>query len=52
LQYSKDNKFIKEWLSATDAARSLNTSQSNIWNCIKGKRKTAAGFIWKYKLSE
>lgn len=34
--------------SMTLAARSVNTSPSNICNCIKGTKKTCRGFHWKY----
>lgn len=49
LQYDKDETFIKEWNSMTDAANSCNIPHSSIYNCCKGKQKTAAGYIWKYK---
>lgn len=49
LQYSKDGKFIKEWISGKEAAETLNIQASCISNCCKGKQKSAGGFIWKYK---
>lgn len=49
LQYTKDGIFIKEWDSATTASKELNISQGNITECCKGKRKSASGFIWRYK---
>ena len=48
LQYTKDNKFIREWESAKIAKDTLNI-KGNICECLKGHRKTASGFIWKYK---
>ena len=49
LQYSKDGTFIKEFPSIKAAEEDLNIEHSNISACAKGKRKTAGGFIWKYK---
>lgn len=48
MQYSKDNIFIKKFISITDAENELNINHTNISACAKGKRKTAGGFIWKY----
>lgn len=49
LQFSKDGKFIKEWQSAQEARRQLGISQGNISACCKGKRKSASGYVWRYK---
>ena len=46
LQYSLDGEFIREWPSATDAAKEF---KGHICDCAKGRRKTAANYIWKYK---
>lgn len=48
LQYDKAGNLIKEWGSMTDAANYYNLKHSNIYNCCKGKQKTAGGYIWKY----
>ena len=48
-QYTKDSIFVKEWMSATEAAKSLEKSSGNITSCARGKLPTAYGFIWKYK---
>lgn len=48
-QYSIDNKFIKDWDCARDVERVLFIANTNVLCCAKGKRKTAGGFIWKYK---
>lgn len=47
LQLTKDGTFIKEWQSMNEAGRQLGIA--NIWSCLKGRYKTAGGFIWKYK---
>lgn len=47
LQFNKDMVFITEYSSIKEAT--LATGNGNIIGCCKGKRKTANGFIWKYK---
>lgn len=47
-QYDLENNFIKEWESGKKASEILNINNGNITNCVKGKYKTAGGFIWKY----
>jgi hypothetical protein len=49
LQYLKDGTFIKEWKSLSEASRSLNIPASNMCSCLKGRYKTAGGFVWRYK---
>lgn len=49
IQYSKDMTLIKEWVSTTIAASTLNLKISAIHECLKGRNKTAGTFIWKYK---
>lgn len=46
IQYDLDGNFIKEWKSATDVGREV---RFGIYQCVNGKRKTAFGYIWKYK---
>lgn len=47
LQYDKQNNFIKEWISVSEANRFYNSK--NIINCLQGRTKTAVGYIWRYK---
>ena len=47
LQYSLEGAFIKEWPNAHSAERVLNIS--GIGEVCKGKKKSAGGFLWKYK---
>ena len=49
LQFSKDGTFIKEWPSAKEAERQLGIARSSICLCLKGRLKSAGGFIWRYK---
>lgn len=46
-QYTVDGKHIRDFSSITEAKLFLNT-RSNIGECVRGKRKTACGYIWKY----
>lgn len=46
LQYDKQNNLIKEWSSIAEAERHIG---GDIKSALKGRSKTAAGFIWKYK---
>ena len=49
LQFTKDGTLIKEWPSTQEAYRQLGISPSGICNCIKGRCKSAGGFVWRYK---
>lgn len=51
LQYTKNRDFVKEYPSATEAARQMGGENymPNISRCANGKRKTANGFIWMWK---
>ena len=49
IQYSKDGEFIAEYNSVMEASRYTGCDNSIICKCCKGKRKSAGGFIWKYK---
>lgn len=49
LQFDKNGNFIKEWFSTRKAEQELNVANGKISCCCIGKRKTAGGFIWKYK---
>ena len=48
-QYSKQGELMKEWESASQAGRELNIFQQSIVNNLKGRSKTAGGFVWKYR---
>ena len=49
LQYSIDGEFIKEWKSARECERELGIFHTAISNVCNGNRKTAGGYVWKYK---
>ena len=48
-QLSTDGTLIEEFDSTYDAQAKLGISNSNICACLKGRRKMAGGFLWKYK---
>jgi len=47
IQYTMDNKFIKEWQSATEAAKIFNVHPASIRQCVTGKTKSSVGYSWK-----
>ena len=49
LQYSKDGRFIKEFYSLSEAARTTGASVAGICNAATGVSKTSVGYVWKYK---
>lgn len=48
IQCDKKGNKIKIYDSLADAYRTTNTRVQDIYNCCKGRQKTANGFIWKY----
>lgn len=52
LQFDKNNNFISEYESLTDASKRTKCSIADICSCCKGRLKSAGGFIWRYKDSE
>jgi group I intron endonuclease len=50
LQHTMENKFINEFSCADEAVKFLNVKSSkHIRNCALGYKKSAYGFVWKYK---
>lgn len=47
-QYDLDQRFVRRWNSIKEAANSLGYTPQTISNNLRGKRKHAHGFIWKY----
>jgi group I intron endonuclease len=47
-QYTKDNVFVKEYISIAEAGRTSSVKGKTIQNALSGRNKTAGGFIWKY----
>lgn len=50
LQYSTDGVFIKEWDNMQEPQTIYNSRQLGM--CAKGKFRTIAGFVWRYKISD
>ena len=48
-QFTKEGELITEYFGAREAARCTGIMPSSIIECCNGKRKSAGGFIWKYK---
>ena len=47
-QYTKTNEFIAIYSSIMEAAKAIGVKDgSHIGSCIKGRRKSAYGYIWK-----
>ena len=46
LQFTLDGELIREWPSATDVGREV---RCNIKECLRGRSKSAYGYIWRYK---
>lgn len=46
---SIDGTLIEEFDSTYDAQAKLGISNSNICACLKGRRRIAGGFLWRYK---
>ncbi|MBD5113137.1 MAG: hypothetical protein HDT42_11505 [Ruminococcaceae bacterium] len=49
LQYTLDGGFVAEYESQRAAQRKTGINNSHIGLCAQGERKTAGGFIWRYK---
>lgn len=49
IQYDLNMNFIKEWDSATIAAKELNIKGGHISSCCRSERKSCKGFKWNYK---
>lgn len=49
-QYDKNMNLIQEYPSILIASQTSNTPQPCISECLRGKYKTAGGYVWKYKI--
>jgi hypothetical protein len=49
IQLDMDGNYINEFQSANNASKILNISRRNISSVCNGERKSAGGFIWKFK---
>jgi hypothetical protein len=46
-RYTLDGEYIDSFKSASEACRVTGVAQTTISHCVKGKAKTAGGFIWR-----
>lgn len=52
IAYFKDGKTVAaRYDTIDDAAKATGSDKGSIWNAANGRRKTAAGYIWKYDLT-
>ncbi len=49
MQYDKVGMLIKTWANAAEASKALSIDLGHIVMVCKGDRKTAGGYIWRYK---
>lgn len=49
IQLDKNNNYMQEYKSVKEAASIVSISRTHLVSVLKGRSKTAAGFIWKYK---
>lgn len=49
IQYDIYGNFIKEWASARIVYNILGIHYKNISACCRNKRKSAGGYVWKFK---
>lgn len=49
LKFTKSGNFIAEYPSINEAQRQTGIVRHNIRKCCNGKRKSAGGFVWKWK---
>ena len=49
LQYDLKGNFIREWNSLLEASKSVNRHIASICDVLKGRSKTCAKYIFKYK---
>lgn len=47
-QYDLYGNFIKTWHGIRDACRELNINRTGVSACLKGRKPTAFGYMWKY----
>lgn len=49
LQFSKNGDFIAEFSCIKEGSEKTAVNAHNITTCCKGGRKTAGGFVWRYR---
>jgi hypothetical protein len=50
VQLDKEGNFIKEYYSFNEICQAFNVPRAdNVMNVLRGKQKSAYGYLWKYK---
>jgi len=49
LQFDLEGNFIREWNSGKEIEEYFGIKAGNVSNCCYKKRRTAGGFIWRFK---
>lgn len=49
IQLTKDNKFVKEWVSVRRICSEMNVSIYLLRKCLRGIRSEYCGYVWRYK---
>ena len=52
VQYDKNMNYLNSYASIIQASKNTNTDKSDISKVCQGRRKTAGGYIWKWKEEE
>ena len=47
-QYTEQGEFVRRYESTRQAAKAIGVCPQALTPCLRGRRKTAAGFIWRY----
>ena len=50
IQYDLNDFYIREWDSMVEVSLELKILRTNICKVLKGKRASAGGYKWRYKL--
>lgn len=48
-QYNLDGTFVRKWVGITETARAMNCSASTISACLNRRKRTGAGYLWRYE---
>ena len=49
IQYDKNGNFVARYDTAAEASQKTGVARSGICCCVKGKTKTAGGYMWRYQ---
>lgn len=49
VQLTKNNEYVREFDSGLDAEIATGITRAHISQCCKNQRKTAGGFVWRFK---